>query len=161
MSRRLVFFLVSLFCVWDFATPVVPTAQAIEWDEEEEVVRTNQSAPGRTRRPSIRRPKTTDRRHPPSLLIVAGIAARDAGVLDRSNHGRRPDATEARPRARLCPALADRRPDRLRDLQEHRPRAALTWAPCSRSSSGAAWRPSSPSISCWRETTRWWWRSPF
>ena len=98
MSRRLVFFLVSLFCVWDFATPVVPTAQAIEWDEEEEVVRTNQSAPGR--------PSGASRRLASEDPAAAGIKTRLLARMARPA-SRSASAPVRHPRARPDAAPVD------------------------------------------------------
>ena len=85
-------------CAWDFATPVVPGAVTLEWDDEEEAAR---GRPRHAHRPSEPRSRRA------SAPVRAGARAADQRAIVRARGlTDRPSETAVpRPRARLRSAV--------------------------------------------------------
>jgi hypothetical protein len=98
-TLRWLFFLVAMLCAWDFATPVLPTAEGVDWDEEEDATQGSSRA---LARPGIRR-------HPvPQRPMNSGTIARLRGLSRLGRPSERDQQSFAPPpRGRTEPAAVD------------------------------------------------------
>jgi hypothetical protein len=98
MTLRILLFVVCALCAWDFATPLVPLAEGVQWDDEEEGLR------GSERSRHLVSPAHHRTSH--QRTTTSGIKQRFlARAIRHPQPGQHPASHY--PRARLSAAMAD------------------------------------------------------